>query len=149
MIPDLIGDLGGWGWWIAGVMLLALELAIPGNVLVWFGVAAILTGVLALMFEWSWQVELVLFIVLSAVLLIAGRRYFGRDVSPGEQPFLNARAMRLVGGTYVLAQPIVDGHGTIRIDDSNWRITGPDLPSGTKVRVSGVNGTVLSVEESR
>ena len=148
MILDAMRELGGWTWWIAGVVLLALELAIPGNVIVWFGVAAILTGALALLVDWGWQVELVVFIVLSVVLLIAGRRYFGRDVSPGEQPFLNARALRLVGGTYVLTRPIVDGHGSIRIDDSTWRVTGPDLPSGTTVRVAGVDGTVLAVEKS-
>jgi membrane protein implicated in regulation of membrane protease activity len=145
MIIDTIRNLGPWSWWIAGVILLALELAIPGNVIVWFGVAAILTGGLALLVDWGWQVELGVFIVLSVVLVIAGRRYFGRDVSPGEQPFLNARARRLIGSTYVLTQPIVDGRGSIRVDDSNWRITGPDLPSGSKVRVTGVDGAVLTV----
>jgi len=146
MIPDALTELGGWSWWIAGVALLALELAIPGNVIVWFGVAAILTGSVALLLDLGWQVELVIFTVLSVVLLIAGRSYFAREVSPGEQPFLNARAMRLVGGTYVLTHPIVDGQGTIRIDDSNWRVTGPDLPPGTKVRVAGADGAVLAVE---
>jgi len=31
-------------WWIAGLVLLGLELLVPGNVLVWFGIAAMLTG---------------------------------------------------------------------------------------------------------
>jgi len=71
------------------------------------------------------------------VLVIVGRRYFARDNRPGEQPFLNDRAARLVGGTYVLTKPIVDGHGQIKVDDTNWRVTGPDLPSGSKVQVAG------------
>ena len=34
-----------------------------------------------------------------------------RAPQPGEQPFLNERAHRLVGSTYMLSAPIVDGHG--------------------------------------
>jgi hypothetical protein len=46
----------------------------------------------------------------------------------------------------MLAAPIVDGHGQVKIDDTNWRITGPDLPSGTRVKVIGADGAVLKVE---
>ncbi|MEX0852987.1 MAG: NfeD family protein [Bauldia sp.] len=148
MIVEGFRQLGPWGWWIAGLILLALELVVPGNVFVWFGVAAILTGALALVADVGWQVELLVFVVLAAVLVVVGRRLFARDSSPGEQPFLNDRARRLVGGTYVLTQPIVDGHGQIRIDDTNWRVTGADLPSGTKIRVAGADGAVLAVEKA-
>jgi membrane protein implicated in regulation of membrane protease activity len=145
MILDTFRDLGPWSWWIVGVALLALELAMPGNVVVWFGVAAVLTGILALFADLGWQVELLVFVVLSVVLVIAGRRLFSREAAPGERPFLNDRARRLVGGSYVLHQPIVEGQGTIRVDDTNWRVTGPDLPSGSRVKVAGVDGTKLSV----
>ena len=148
MILDAFRQLGAWGWWITGVILLALELVVPGNVFVWFGVAAILTGALALFADLGWQTELITFVVLSLVLAVAGRRYFARNLSPGEQPFLNDRARRLVGGGYVLGEPIVDGHGRIRIDDTNWRVTGPDLPSGAKVKVVGADGAVLAVEKA-
>ena len=33
---------GAWSWMVLGFVLLALELVMPGFVLVWFGVAAIL-----------------------------------------------------------------------------------------------------------
>ena len=145
MIVDLIKELGAWTWWIVGVILLGLELLVPGNVFVWFGVAAILTGALALFAGFAWQTELIIFAVLAVGLAFAGRRVFGRDRGPGDQPFLNDRAARLVGRDYVLAEPIVDGKGRVRIDDTNWRITGPDLPSGAKVRIAGADGAVLKV----
>lgn len=145
MIVETLRDLGPWSWWIAGVVLLALELAIPGNVLVWFGVAAVLTGLLALFIDPGWQAELIVFVVLSVVLVVAGRQVFSREAAPGERPFLNDRAHRLVGNSYMLHKPIVDGHGVVRVDDANWRIVGPDMPSGTRVKVAGVDGTVLSV----
>ncbi len=147
MIFHAIRQLGPWTWWVVGLVLLALEIAVPGNVFVWFGVAALLTGVVALFSHFGWQVELTVFVVLALVLAIAGRRLFARTSEPGEQPFLNDRGHRLVGGSYVLSAPIVDGHGRVRIDDTNWRITGPDLASGTKVKIVGADGAVLKVEK--
>jgi membrane protein implicated in regulation of membrane protease activity len=148
MILDLINQLGAWTWFIAGIVLLGLELLAPGTFFLWFGVAAIITGVLALFTDLTWQTETIVFVVLAVVLVLVGRRYFARDASRSEQPLLNERAARLIGRDYVLAEPIVDGQGKLRIDDTNWRVTGPDLPSGTKVRVTGHDGGLLSVAAS-
>ena len=92
--------------------------------------------------------DLIVFVVLAVVLVIVGRRVFARQVQPGEQPFLNDRGHRLVGNTYMLVSPIVDGRGQVRVDDTNWRITGPDLPSGTRVKVTDADGAVLKVEKA-
>ena len=145
MILNAIRELGPWTWFIAGVVLLALELAAPGNVFVWFGIAAILTGLLDLVSEFGWQIDLLIFVVLAVILAVAGRRYFARPREAGDQPLLNDRAVRLVGGVHVLSEPIVNGTGRIRIDDTNWRIAGADTPSGSRVRVTGVDGAVLMV----
>jgi membrane protein implicated in regulation of membrane protease activity len=145
MVMEFVEGLGAWTWWILGAVLLAIEVFAPGNVFVWFGVAAILTGALALFTELSWQTELIVFIVLSVVLVVAGRRFFASRMESSDQPLLNERAVRYVGKTFVLAEPIVDGTGRIRIDDTQWRIEGADMPSGSRVKVAGVDGTVLSV----
>ena len=145
MILAWIETLGPWAWWILGVVLLGLEIVAPGNIFVWLGIAGILTGILALGLDVGWQVELLVFAVLSLVLVVAGRRWFARAAAAGEEPLLNERATRLVGTVYVLAEPIVEGRGTIRVGDANWMIAGPDLPSGTRVRVTGHDGSVLSV----
>jgi membrane protein implicated in regulation of membrane protease activity len=147
-MSGIVSSLGVWTWWILGVALLALEVFAPGNVFVWFGIAAILTGILGFFVELPWQTEALVFVVLAVILAIAGRRYFARDSKRSEQPLLNERAARLIGQSFVLAEPIVDGKGRIRVDDTNWRITGPDLPSGTRVRVTGNDGAVLSVGAS-
>jgi membrane protein implicated in regulation of membrane protease activity len=148
MIFETIRQLGPWSWWVVGLILLALEIVVPGNVFVWFGIAAILTGALALFTDWGWQAELIVFVVLALVLVIVGRRAFSRDAETSEQPFLNERANRLVGGTHVLTAPIVDGQGRIRVDDTNWRVTGPDLPTGTRVKVVSADGSLLAVEKT-
>ena len=38
------------------------------------------------------------------------------------------------------------GEGRIRVDDSSWRVTGPNQPAGAAVRVVRVDGATLVVE---
>jgi membrane protein implicated in regulation of membrane protease activity len=47
---------------------------------------------------------------------------------------------------FTLEKPIVDGSGTIGIDDTVWRVTGPDAPAGSRVKVTRVDGVALHVE---
>ncbi|KAB2873163.1 MAG: NfeD family protein [Bauldia sp.] len=148
MILQYLESLGPWGWWIAGLVLLGLEIVVPGNVFVWFGIAGLLVGALALFTDLGWQIELIVFGVLSLILVVAGRRYFARPAAAGEEPLLNERATRLVGKVFVLGEPIVDGRGTIRVGDANWLVAGPDLPSGSHVRVTGHDGSVLTVKRA-
>ena len=42
-------------------------------------------------------------------------------------------------------KPIVDGFGTVRIDDTIWRVAGPDAPAGSRVRVIQADGANLTV----
>jgi hypothetical protein len=58
---------------------------------------------------------------------------------------LNQGARGLVGRDYVLVAPIVSGEGHIRVNDTLWRVAGADAPLGARVRVTGVEGTLLTV----
>jgi membrane protein implicated in regulation of membrane protease activity len=144
-MEDIVRQLGPWLWIIAGLILLGLELLAPGVFLIWFGLAALATGLFAFVTDFGWQADVIVFVVLAVVLVIVGRRYFS-GAGQSEQPLLNQRAVRHVGTTHTLAGPIVDGQGRIHIDDTNWRIEGPDLPSGTRVRIVAADGAVLKVE---
>jgi membrane protein implicated in regulation of membrane protease activity len=48
-----------------------------------------------------------------------------------------------VGRTCPLDAPVVNGRGTIRVDDSTWKFSCDDCASGTKVIITGVDGVVL------
>jgi membrane protein implicated in regulation of membrane protease activity len=147
VITDFIAQLGPWSWVIGGVLLLGLEIIAPGTFFLWFGIAAIIVGVASLVFDWAWQIEVAIFAVLAIILVVIGRRYFaGWGGNAPAEGLVNDRASRLVGSVYVLSEPIVDGLGRVRIDDTTWRVAGPDLPSGQRVRVTGFDGTILRVE---
>jgi len=145
LLETLFLRYGAWSWWVLGLVLLALELVMPGFVLVWFGLAAVLVGILALAVNWSVQTLALVWAGTSLVLLLVGRRWFMRDAGRSAEPLLNDRAGRLIGRVYTLAEPLGENGGRLVIDDGVWRITGPLLPAGTRVVVKGVQGTTLVV----
>lgn len=150
MIIDLVRSLGSWSWWLLGLVLLAAELAVPGAFLIWIGLAAIIIGALSLALWdtgiWAWQVQLLLFAVLAVGLAVVGRRFYSGRGGESDQPNLNRRGESLVGRTATLHEPIAEGHGRIRLDDTWWSIIGPDLPAGTQVVIIESNGRDLRVE---
>lgn len=151
MIVNWIVSLGPWNWIILGGILLSLEILVPGVYLLWIGIAAILTGTLTFQLAetgfWMWQVQVVVFLALSLVTAVAGKRFFGGGrADETDQPLLNRRDAQLVGRVVALEEAIVAGRGRARIGDSLWTVAGPDLPAGTRVRVTGSSGSALSVE---
>jgi hypothetical protein len=95
----------------------------------------------------SWEWNLVVFTVAIFVSGFFGRKLYGGKEKDTDRPFLNRRLEGLVGKAFVLDQPIENGSGRIRVEDSVWRVVGPDTPAGSRVRVTGThNGVVLKVE---
>ena len=146
MLATIIETLGGWTWWVLGLVLLGIEVIAPGFFFLWFGIAAILIGVSALLFDWSWQFQIVGFLVLSVIAALIGRRYAGNINGETADPHLNLRGERLSGRTFVLTEPIVEGAGRVRIDDTVWQVRGPDAPAGARIMVTGADGPTLTVQ---
>src|SRR5262245_27443188 len=138
--------LGHWNWFIAAAILFLLEILAPGAFMLWLGLSAILVGAISLGVVWSWQAQLIAFGVF-AVAAIPAWRHFARKVEPApESPFLNRRAEGYVGRVFTLDKPIVNGIGTVHIDDTIWRVSGPDCPAGSRVKVARADGANLLVE---
>jgi membrane protein implicated in regulation of membrane protease activity len=149
MIAGLVASLGPWTWIILGVALIGIELLAPGVFFIWLGLAAIATGLLDVAFDLSWQLAALVFAVLAVAAVIFGRT-LARPGAPHDTQAgsLNRRGEALVGRVFSLETPIVDGAGRIRVDDSSWRVTGPERPVGAHVRVVRVDGTTLVVEDA-
>ncbi len=147
MVVDFLTGLGVWNWFVLGLALLILELLAPGFFFVWFGVAALVTGAVALPLaaSFGWQAQTLLFLVLAVLAVMAGRRLFNRPADSAE-PLLNRRGEQLVGRRATLTEPIVNGRGRIRINDTTWRVRGPDLPAGTQVRVVSFDAESLEIQ---
>lgn len=150
MFARMILELGPWAWMVLGFVLLAAEIVVPGIFLLWIGLAAIATGVLSLLLWsapfWVWQVQWLVFLALALISAYAGKRIMSGRNEESDQPLLNRREAQLVGRTATLAEPISEGYGRIRIDDTMWRVRGPDAPAGARVRVVSVDNSELVVE---
>lgn len=145
MIAEIIRTLGAWSWWILGLILLLVEVFLPGFFFLWFGIAALVIGTSALVVTWPWQLQVVGFAILSVVAALIGRRIGGPADKPSADPHLNLRGERLVGRSFVLEEPIVEGVGRVRIDDTIWQVRGPDAPAGSRVVVVSGDGPLLRV----
>ena len=137
--------LGPWNWMILAAILFVLEVTAPGIFFMWFGLAAIVTGLLAFALDIGWQWQLVWFCLLSLAAVLLALKYLRRHPLHSERPLLNERAVQHIGQCYDLIEPIVNGRGSVKIGDSIWRVEGPELPKGARVRILGANGTVLKV----
>eukprot|EP01035_Chromulina_nebulosa_P007665 gene7665-biopygen6505 len=130
------------------MVLLAAELVMPGIFLVWIGIGAILTGALSLLLWetgfWTWHVQALVFAIFAASSALLGRRFFSRLDGHTDEPLLNQRSASLVGRTAVLMEPIREGRGRIRLDDTFWTVEGPDLPAGARVKIVASSGRDLT-----
>lgn len=145
-IIDFIARNGPWSWIVAGLVLLALELVLPGGILVWMGIAGIVTGLMLLFQPMGWPLQWLIFGVLSLGSILVWLRYSRSRPQTTDRPFLNQRTDQLVGQEAVLEQPIAQGFGRIVLGDSVWRVSGPDLAAGQRVRIVGSAGAMLKVE---
>ena len=146
-MSELLSIFGGWTWWILAAILLILELMAPGVFLMWLGFAAAAVGLIELVYDMSWQMEIAVFAVLSVTFVLIGRPWIlKRQQVDSDQPNLNKRMYDFVGKRYVLENPIVNGRGQVRIDDTLWDVIGPDLEKESWVEVTGVEGLRLKVE---
>jgi inner membrane protein len=136
-----------WGWFVLAAVLIGLEMLLPGVFLIWLGMAAAATGLINLLHPLDWPFALLLFAVLGVVFAWIGRRVSARvEARDKNQPFLNRRADALVGQTFTLSEPIVNGEGRIRIGDTVWHIKGPEAGAGTRIKVVRVEGGRLVVK---
>jgi membrane protein implicated in regulation of membrane protease activity len=145
-MTEMFSTLGTWNWLIFGVVLMTLEVLAPGIFLFWLGLAALLVGLVSFAITPSWQIQILMFAMFAIAAVPLWRRVAHSDRAPSKSnPFLNKRADALVGRVFTLEKPIIDGAGTVRIDDTVWRVAGPDAPAGSRVRIVQADGASLTV----
>lgn len=137
-----------WYWWVLAFVFLILEMLTPGFFFMWLAVAGAITGLIAwLLPSLSLNLQILLFSVFAILAVAAWRRYGKKFPTETDQPLLNKRGAQYIGRVFDVQEAIVNGQGKIKVDDSLWKVTGKDCPANTKVKVTGVKGTVLEVEQ--
>ena len=124
-------------WIGAGLILAALEMFIPGLVVIWFGVAGVITGILAI-FVKNTYVQFGVFVVLSTLMVFFSQR-IARRITHAEPESVGAN--RMVGVTGVVLQPIRPPElGRVKVRSDEWRA------EAACPIAAGAEGTHLIVE---
>jgi len=139
---------GAWNWLILAVLLFIQEAVVPGVHFLWFGIAAVIVGALAMASGMAWPFQIVAFAVISVLTVFWVRRYVRPDVATSDLPDLNIRGQQYIGRSLVVEQAIQNGRGKVRADDTLWLAEGPDVPAGARVTVTSTKGNVLVVERA-
>jgi membrane protein implicated in regulation of membrane protease activity len=145
----LMIDITYWHWIGLAITALIIEVITGTGFLLWIGSSAAIVALLVFLFHtMPLGLQFILFSVLAILSALAWKYYLHRHAFVRNQSTLNRRAEQYIGRTFTLNTPIVNGLGTIHVDDSMWRIhCAEDLAPGEKVRVTQADGVFLVVEK--
>lgn len=138
-------------WWLgAGFVFLIAEMLTGTMFFLFMCAGAFLVGALTWVLGMSSEVQLLCFAMAAVAAVAAWTRFRPNPKDKLEQRAgaegLNNRLAGFVGRDAVLEEPINNGHGRIRLDDSYWSVVGEDAPAGTRVRVAAIKGMILRVK---
>lgn len=142
-------------WLLLGIVLVFSEFAVPGLVIVFFGIGALVTALAVWVADPAPVWQIAVFALASVASLLAGRRYF-RGLLHG-QTFRRATSTddietesdALIGATGTVTdaiRPPVSGRVAVR--GSDWSATADEpLERGTTVRVVSRDSIVIHVQK--
>jgi inner membrane protein len=134
-------------WMIFAALMIVGEIFTAGFFVLWFGVGAIVAGILALLgFSTGWQLGS--FVAVSFVLLLVSRRFADKISKP--QPD-GIGADRFVGQTGFVLEAIdnLANTGSVRVGQEKWRAESYNkktIPAKSSVTVVETSGTHLIVK---
>jgi membrane protein implicated in regulation of membrane protease activity len=139
-------------WLIIGVMLFFLELAVPGFILFFFAVGALLTALAAWLFPLSLAWQLALFIATSLIALFALRNIIQTRLhAPTSKEEEEDKDVMLAaaGEKGVVSSTIVPpAEGRIKYAGTTWRATADEkIEEGEIIAVVIQKGLVIHVEK--
>lgn len=138
-------------WLAILVALVVIELLTMGLTTIWFAGGALIATIASL-FGAPLALQIILFLVVSALLLYFTRpvavKYFNKDR-------VRTNAESLVGRQAIVISEIdnLQGIGQVNVGGMEWsartRVDGVRLPVGTVTTILAINGVKLIVEERK
>jgi len=93
-------------------------------------------------------VQVLIFAILSVITVVMYKSHQKKNPVVTDEPALNRRGEQYLGRSFTLIEPIVNGEGKIKVDDSTWKISGADVEASASVRIVAIEGSILKVETS-
>lgn len=135
-----------WIWAIGALVIAVAEIVTPGFYLIWIAAGGAITALASFAFDLPLTTQLFIFAVSCSVTCVCGYFVYQKWITPiAGVPPLNQRDLEMVGATGTVFEAMINGRGKVELGDSVWLASGPDLPVGTPVVVTGMRGTMVIV----
>lgn len=145
---EWINNIIYWYWLILAVALIILEILMPGAYFLWMGISAAAVGGAMFIFPgMPLLAQILIFAMLSVITVLIYKAHRKKNPVVTDEPALNRRGEKYIGRSFTLTEPIVNGSGKIKVDDSTWKVSGENMQAGESVRVVAVDGSTLVVEQ--
>ena len=152
---EMLWMIEPWHWLVLGFILLIIEMFVPTFASLWFGAAAIIVAALSWLLPISVSVQIIIWLVLSAIFLLAWFKFI--------KPLSVDRTKAGLGGSVIvgetgmiIVQPQPDKAGTVRfsvpiVGAAEWmcRTTGETVAVGDRVVVTDIVGNELIVSSMK
>lgn len=135
-------------WGLLGIGLVGLELFTGTTYILWPAVAALILSLLVFLLPLSWEVQFVLFTIISIALLVVGHIYLKPLMKSGEPSDVNDPGRSMQGRRVVAFTDFENGHGRVSVGDTQWKAStnGADPKIGDALVITSVTGATLIVD---
>lgn len=145
---ELLESMNGTKWVVLAVALIIAEIVTGTTYILWPAIAALVVGFLSFGGFFTWEMQFLLFFMISLALLFVGHKFVRPQMKGGETSDLNDRATAMIG---LRVRAIADfelGQGRVQVGDTQWRakVRDGDPKAGDELQVKSVEGTTLNVE---
>ena len=135
-------------WFIIGLVLLLLELVMPGFVIFFFGIGAWVTALLCLFTEPNINVQVIVFAVSSVLTLLLFRRMIKNKFIYNKDDKSDAVEDEFTGKEALVVNDISPGKlGKVEFKGTSWDAeSGTEIKAGQKVIITAKKSIKLKVE---
>ena len=137
-------------WFIIGFVLLLLEFALPGLIVMFFGVGAWVVALVLLFTDISINTQIIIFLVSSLLSVLLLRKWLKQRIYSRKR-LNDYDDNELIGKTCKAETAIIPGEiGTVNFKGSNWQARSDErIEAGENVIIIGNDSIILIVKPTK
>jgi len=140
-----------WIWLIVGMVLIGLEIIVPGVSLIWFGISALVVGTVNYFFAMPLTLALLLWIVIGGIILGIVLKY-QKKWSQKENGRIDVNRHLIDSKRGVVVEKVDQFFARAKFEepilgDREWQVKGENLEVGDIVEILSVEGNYFKVQK--
>lgn len=133
-------------WFLIGLGLLLLELALPGLVVLFFGIGAWITSLCHAIFDINLNLQILIFLVSSLILLVLLRRFLKKKFFDRKKDEMADQLEEFIGKKAKVISDFKNGSGQVEFKGTRWTAEcDADLKAGDSVTITKKDSLTLFV----